>query len=141
MKLRNNYNPIKAVACLFMVILTLNAAIECSAEEYTNPPRLEFAEATYYSDWHHGRETANGEIYRKELFTCASAYAEDIGRDLVIHYNGVKSLIPCNDRLTNPKALARGVRIDLSRAAVEELTGGKAHSIEVIIERIEHDEY
>ena len=117
-----------------MALIIMGLFTKCRGAEL---PQLEYCLATYYSDFHHGHTTANGQKYCPELFSCASAYPEDIGKDLLIHHNGEKVLVPCNDRLTNPKALERGVRIDLSRKAVEELTGGKACTIEIIIERIQ----
>ncbi|SDM29429.1 rare lipoprotein A [Oryzisolibacter propanilivorax] len=100
-------------------------------EAETEPPvLLASGVASYYADSLHGRRTANGERYDREVFTAAHR-SLPFGSRLCVRslVNGRMVIVRVNDR----GPFTPGRIIDLSRAAAEELgmTGLGIKSVEL----------
>lgn len=90
--------------------------------------------ASYYSDKFHGRKTASGEIYNKNLFTAAHRTLPFGTKVIVTNLkNGRSVTVIINDR--GPLSSKR--IIDLSRAAAEEIDMIYDGIVEVEIEIID----
>lgn len=91
---------------------------------------------TYYADRFHGKKTASGKIFNMHEFTCAAISKYKFGTILKVTNpeNGKSVIVEVTDR----GALAsRGVTLDLSKAAFEEIADIKRGHIKVIIEVLE----
>jgi rare lipoprotein A len=105
-------------------ILGLMLAVGCShamhSKKQTSPRTHtpEIGEASYYGSRLEGRRTANGEIYRPNLFTCAHR-SLPWGTQLRITNleNGKSVAVRVNDR----GPFVRGRIVDLSQAAARKL--------------------
>lgn len=75
---------------------------------------------TYYHDKFHGRKTSNGDIYNKNLLTCASTNKYPFGTVLKVTNldNNKSTIVIVNDRGNFTKY---GVYLDLSKKAFQEI--------------------
>ncbi|MEM8661797.1 MAG: septal ring lytic transglycosylase RlpA family protein [Pseudomonadota bacterium] len=92
-------------------VAAITVAIACSAE-------VIHGKASYYADSLHGNLTASGEVYDKNALTAAHRTLP-FGTIVKVHYPKTdrQIVVTINDR----GPYAKGVIIDLSSAAAEEL--------------------
>lgn len=94
-------------------------------------PSTEYGTASYYADKFHGRKTANGELYNKDSLTAAHRTIPFGKKVKVTNLDNKETVIVIiNDRGPHIK----GRIIDLSRKAMEELSGIEKGIIQVKIE-------
>lgn len=94
-------------------------------------PSTEYGTASYYADKFHGRKTANGELYHKDSLTAAHRTIPFGKKVKVTNLDNKETVIVIiNDRGPHIK----GRIIDLSRKAMEELSGIEKGIIQVKIE-------
>jgi len=90
--------------------------------------------ATYYSDRLAGRRTASGEPYDPARLTAAHR-ALPLGTEVLVSRDDGRSVrVRVNDRGPFGKAAARGVIIDLSRRAAEQLGMLRAGVVDVTVQ-------
>jgi rare lipoprotein A len=105
----------------FSILLVFAALCTSSAQDSTSKSgnkKVFFGQASFYSDKFNGRQTASGEIFSQNKFTCASNMVK-LGTWLRVTNlrNGKSVIVKSNDRL-HPKM--RRV-VDLTRAAAKKL--------------------
>jgi len=89
--------------------------------------------ATYYSDRLAGRPTASGEPYNPARLTAAHRVLP-LGTEVLVSRDDGRSVrVRINDRGPFGKAAARGVIIDLSRRAAEQLGMVRAGVVDVTV--------
>lgn len=119
-------------ACLVRTIVVLLAVIASGCASRSTPPRSTAAAAhaldareglaSYYSDWFNGRTTASGTVFdNRDLVAAHPAYPfGSVVR--VVNLRNQRSIdLRIVDRGPAPAIRARGVIIDVSRAAAERL--------------------
>lgn len=91
--------------------------------------------ASYYGDYHHGKKTANGEIFDKNKLTCAATKRYDIGDILEVTNvdNGKTVVVRVNDRGAFAKY---GRTLDLSEAAFKQIAPLKQGVVKVKIKKL-----
>lgn len=96
--------------------------------------------ASYYGGHHHGRVTASGEIFDKNLLTCASTKEYKFGDILEVTNvkNGKSVIVKVNDRGAFAKY---GRTLDLSEEAFRRIAPLKQGVVRVTIKKIEKDLY
>lgn len=87
---------------------------------YKSTGEVFYANASWYGPGFHGQNTASGEIYNQNDFTCAHWNPPNnlpFGTYLAITYNGRRVIVKVNDR----GPFIPGRQLDLSKRAAEEL--------------------
>ncbi len=101
----------------FAAILWLLAVLPLTAAE-TQKSTDEIGIATYYGDKFHGRKTASGELYDKNLLTCAHKTLKFGTKIRVTRMDNGKSVIV---RVNDRGPFVKGYIVDLSRKAATEI--------------------
>lgn len=121
------------VLLLGIILLAFSPSTLC-AQTFKPDPQQQTGYATYYADKYHGRTTAYGETYHRNLFTCAS---QDFPKNSLLRVtridNGQQVVVRVNDR--GPWGNKENV-IDLSYAAALQLDMIRAGSVKVKVEKI-----
>lgn len=92
--------------------------------------------ASFYNNKFVGRKTANGEIFKQTLYTCASNYFE-LGTYLKVTNLANKKVVfvKVNDRMGHPTRV-----IDLTYLAAKDLNFINSGTTKVKIETVSHNE-
>lgn len=97
------------------------------------PPPAEFGLASWYGDFHHGLETANGERFDQWAFTAAHRTLPLGTRVEVTNVaNGRRVQVRVNDR----GPMVRGRIVDLSRAAAARIGAVEAGIVRVRLRQV-----
>lgn len=137
--LKNIMPVIRKVAFMMIAGMLINGAVWASKDE--NKPASEPAKkgsvvtgvASWYGKQFHGQKTANGEIYNKHRFTCASnKYPLGTWLKVTNLKNGRSVILKVNDRM-HPRMTRI---VDISRGAAEELKMVSAGIAKVSVENL-----
>ncbi len=122
---------------VFTTILFSLATVGALIAQGYPVPSAEQGIASFYADYLHGQPTASGEMYRRELMTCAHM-THPVGTLLSVTRvdNGRRVLVRVNDR----GAFQHGVIIDLSGAAALALDMVKPGKVWVVVEKVGYAE-
>lgn len=113
MKQVAKHMPMKHIsACLMILLACLTGAVQVMAQE------LETGYASFYADRFHGKKTASGESYNKNLFTAAHRSLPFGTMVKVTRVDNQKSVVV---RVNDRGPFVKGRVIDLSRAAARQL--------------------
>lgn len=96
--------------------------------------------ASYYGGKHHGRVTASGEVFDKNILTCASTKEFKFGDVLEVTNvdNGKSVIVKVNDRGAFAKY---GRTLDLSEEAFRRIAPLRQGIVKVKIKKVEKDLY
>lgn len=105
----------KKLFLILMLLMSINTTFAQQKQSSTNVKKV-----TYYHDKFHGRKTASGDVYNKNLLTCASTTKYKLGTLLKITNldNGKSVIVKVNDRGDFSK---KGVYLDLSKEAFKQI--------------------
>ncbi|MEN0005435.1 MAG: septal ring lytic transglycosylase RlpA family protein [Bacteroidota bacterium] len=118
---------------VLIVVAALISAVPMSGQYNPANNQPELGYAVYYADYFEGQNTAMGEVYRKEAFTCAHKYHSK-GTLLKVSRldNNTSVVVRVNDR----GPYGEGLIVDLSKAAAKRLDLLKAGKARVKLEVI-----
>ncbi len=138
-EMKNIITAIRKSSIVVFAVMLISGSVLASKDE--NKPASEPAKkgsvvngvASWYGQNFHGQKTANGEVYNKHKFTCASnKYPLGTWLKVTNTRNGRSVILKVNDRM-HPRMTRI---VDVSRAAAEELKMVNAGVVKVIVENL-----
>lgn len=136
----NKRSTIRILPFLFCILVSLSWS-PCKSQVKKNYRKVAVVDtavgyASFYSDKFIGKRTANGEIFKQDLLTCAHNTLPFGTRILVTNLSNQRTVIVrVNDRLhhRNPRL------VDLTRAGAKKLGFNKSGIIKVKVEVVRKD--